>query len=124
MISGTYKLHKTASGAMPLVGRMNHRDTATNKVCVKPRQLGCQHGTARICCRAPCCRAVAAEHPATAAVDKYTLPAWDRQTDRQTYTRPLHRPHAMEAVPTETVQHKNQNILKLSKRVPSTDLLD
>ena len=82
MISGTYKLHKTASGAMPLVGRMNHRDTATNKVCVKPRQLGCQHGTARICCRAPCCRAVAAEHPATAAVDKYTLPhGTDTQTD-------------------------------------------
>jgi len=87
MISGTYKLHKTASGAMSLVGRMNHRDTATNKVCVKPRQLGCQHGTARICCRAPCCRAVAAEHPATAAVDKYTLPAWDRQTDRRTPDR-------------------------------------
>jgi len=55
---------------------------------------------------------------------KLSLPIRMGQTDRQTYTRPLHRPHAMEAVPIETVQHKNQNILKLSKRVPSTDLLD
>ena len=35
------------------------------------RQLGCQHGTARICC----CGAVAAWRPAPAAVDRCLLPA-------------------------------------------------
>jgi len=34
------------------------------QVCVQPRQLGCQHGTARNGCCAPCCGAVAAGCPA------------------------------------------------------------
>ena len=33
------------------------------QVCVQLRQLGCQHDTARICCWAPCCGAVAAGRP-------------------------------------------------------------
>jgi len=33
------------------------------QVCVQPRQLGCQHGTACICCWVPCCGAVAAGRP-------------------------------------------------------------
>ena len=69
------------------------------QVCVQPRQLGCQHGTACICCWAPCCGTVAAGRPVphwsispactvlnckpapyAAAVIKW----WDRQRDGST----------------------------------------
>jgi len=75
--------------------------------------IGCQVGTAHICCRAPCCGAVAAHracswyvetgagscrsiYPARRALSSKPAAAAanrrDTQTDRQTDARPLHRP--------------------------------
>jgi len=45
--------------------------------------LGYQHGTVRICCRAPCCGAVAARRLAAAAVDRYLLPDGAQQQTRR-----------------------------------------
>ena len=65
--------------------------------------LGCQRDTARISCCASCCGAVAAGHQASAAVDRYLLPARRSaanhlQTDGRTSDRyldpPLHTTRA------------------------------
>ena len=42
------------------VFRRTQPTTSAEQVCVQSRQRSCQHDTARICCRTPCCGAVAA----------------------------------------------------------------
>jgi len=62
-----------------------HATVARNQVkqvCVQPRQLGCQHDTARICCRAPCCGAVAAERRRVLSIYISCLPSVQQQTHR------------------------------------------
>ena len=101
-------------------GRKLHTSTAKilikhklARVCVQPRQLICQHDTARICCWVPCCgpglrrrccwapgvrrcRSIfcsAANLPnAAAAFEWWTDWLMDRWTDGRTDTRPFHRP--------------------------------
>jgi len=59
------------------------------QICVQPRQLGCQHDTARICCCAPCCGAVAAERRCLLSIDMSCL----RGAQQQTHRTPLLQPN-------------------------------
>ena len=123
----TCGVHSSKPAASCCSGWMGHSDghrTVTQtlpyticqqcqQVSVQPRELGCQHGTARICCWAPCC---GARHPPlsgcqsispvarrSAANSPYAaadaVERWDRRTDRRTDA--WHRaPHTTRAVPT------------------------
>ena len=69
-----YRLTRVVPDKGPLNGR----------VCVQPRQLGCQDATVRICCWAPCCGTVAAGRQAPATVDGYLLQARRSAANRRT----------------------------------------
>jgi len=47
----------SAGNTLGIVTAPVDRSRSFKLVCVQPRQLGCQHDTARICCLTPCCGA-------------------------------------------------------------------
>ena len=87
------------------VDYVNELSAVMLQVYVQPRHLGCQFVTARICCWAPCCGAIAVnrhQQPAQCSAANPPLLQSSDGTDGRTDTQPLHKnsaPHTMRAVP-------------------------